>query len=150
MEDALKVFSKMPTRDVVSWNALLGGYAMHGHAKEAVGQFEQMSQEIIEIDGVTFVALLSACSHGGFVDEGLCYFESMGSVYGLSATVEHYACTVDLLGRAGHLQEAKDLIKMMTGKQDSAVWKALLGACRIHGNLEMAQRIAKQVVKLST
>ncbi|CAM6045275.1 unnamed protein product [Sphagnum compactum] len=150
MEDALKVFSKMPTRDVVSWNALLGGYAMHGHAKEAVGQFEQMSQEIIEIDEVTFVALLSACSHGGFVDEGLWYFESMGSVYGVSATVEHYACMVDLLGRAGHLQEAEDLIKMMTGKQDSAVWKALLGACRIHGNLEMTQRIAKQVVKLDT
>jgi pentatricopeptide repeat protein len=79
----------------------------------------------------------------GFVDEGLCYFESMGSVYRISAIAEHYACMVDLLGRAGQLQEAENLIHMMPFKPSAFVWKALLGACRIHGNVEMGERIAE-------
>jgi pentatricopeptide repeat protein len=143
IEDAQRVFNKLPTRNLVSWNAMLGGYAMHGHAKEALEHFQQMCQEGVEVDRVTFVALLSACSHVGLVDEGLCYFESMGSVYRISAIAEHYACMVDLLGRAGHLQEAENLIDTMPFKPSAFVWKALLGACRIHGNVEMGERIAE-------
>jgi len=143
IEDAQRVFNKLPTRNLVSWNAMLGGYAMHGHAKEALEHFQQMCQEGVEVDKVTFVSLLSACSHVGLVDEGLCYFESMGSVYRISAIAEHYACMVDLLGRAGQLQEAENLIDMMSFKPSAFVWKALLGACRIHGNVEMGERIAE-------
>ncbi|CAK9881683.1 unnamed protein product [Sphagnum jensenii] len=148
IEDAQKVFNKMPMHDVVTWTAMLKGYAMHGLGKEALRHFEQMSQAGVEMDQVTFISLLSACTHAGLVDEGLCYFESMGSVYGVPATVEHYACIVDLLGRAGHLQEAEDFISTMSCEPAASVWVALLGACRIHHNMEMGERIAKQLVEL--
>jgi pentatricopeptide repeat protein len=118
----------MHSRNVVSWTALLGGFAMHGHAKEAIAH-EQMCGEGVEPDNVTFVCLLSACSHAGFVDEGLCFFESMGSVYNISARAAHYACVVDLLGCAGHLCEAHDQIKMMSCEASASVWTALIGAC---------------------
>jgi pentatricopeptide repeat protein len=134
--------------DVVTWTAMLKGYAMHGLGKEALRHFEQMSQAGVEMDQVTLISLLSACTHAGLVDEGLCYFESMGSVYGVPATVEHYACIVDLLGRAGHLQEAEDFISTMSCEPAASVWVALLGACRIHHNMEMGERIAKQLVEL--
>jgi len=148
IEDAQNVFNGMATRNVVSWTAMLGCYAMHGHGKEALGHFEQMCQEDIEMDQVTFVALLSACSHAGLVDEGWCYFESMGLVHSISATVEHYACMVDLLGRAGHLQEAEDFINTMSFKPSASVWRALLCACRNHGNMEMGESIAKKLLAL--
>jgi pentatricopeptide repeat protein len=138
----------MTTRDVVAWNTMLGGYAMHGLAKEALELLERMCEEGIEVDNVTLVALLSACSHLGLFDEGMHYYESMGLVYGVSSTVEHYACMVDLLGRAGHLDEAEDLIKTMPFEPNVAVWKALLGACRVCGNVEMGERIAKEVIYL--
>jgi pentatricopeptide repeat protein len=148
IDDAQKVFNKMTTRDVVAWNTMLGGYAMHGLAKEALELLERMCEEGVEVDNVTLVALLSACSHLGLVDEGMHYYESMGLVYGVSSTVEHYACMVDLLGRAGHLDGAEDLIKTMPFEPNVAVWKALLGACRVCGNVEMGERIAKEVIDL--
>ncbi|CAK9234452.1 unnamed protein product [Sphagnum troendelagicum] len=149
LADARKrVFNKMTTRDVVAWNTMLGGYAMHGLAKEALELLERMCEQGVEVDNVTLVALLSACSHLGLVDEGMHYYESMGLVYGVSSTVEHYACMVDLLGRAGHLDEAEDLIKTMPFEPNVAVWKALLGACRVCGNVEMGERIAKEVIGL--
>ncbi len=148
IDDAFRVFNELPTRDIVSWNAMLGGYAMHGHAKEAIGRVQQMCEDGLEIDNVTFVSLLSACSHAGLVDEGLHYLESMSIVYSIPAKLEHYSCTVDLLGRAGHLDDAQDLIKMMPYEPSGSVWKALLGACRIHGNVEMGECIAKKVLEL--
>jgi pentatricopeptide repeat protein len=148
LEDAWRVFNRMPIRDMVSWTAMLGGYAMHGRGKEALRHFEQMCEKGVEIDKITFVSLLSACSHGGLVDEGLHYFESMHLVYGISATVEHYACMIDLLGRSGCLEEAEDLIKIMFCAPHAAVWMALLGACSIHGNVEMGEHVAKQVFEL--
>jgi pentatricopeptide repeat protein len=90
---------------------------------------------------VTFVSLLSACSHVGLVDEGLHYFESI--VCGTSATVEHYTCMVDLLGCAGYLQKAEDLIETMSCKPNSSVWMALFSSCRVHGNTEMGEGICK-------
>jgi pentatricopeptide repeat protein len=131
------------TQYYLSWNAMLAGYAIHGHATEALGHFEQMCQEGLGLDMVTFVSLLSACSHVGLVDEGLHYFESMGLVCGTSATVEHYACMVDLLGCAGYLQKAEDLIETMSCKPNSSVWMALLSASRVHGNTEMGEGICK-------
>ncbi len=148
IEDAERVFNSMPKHDAVCWTAMLGGYAMHGHAKQALRHFKQMCDEGVEINNVTFVSLLSACSHAGLVDEGVHYFGSMSSVYHISPTVEHYVCMVDLLGRAGRLQEAEDLINTISCEPNAAVWMALLGACRVHGNVEMGERIAKRVLEL--
>jgi pentatricopeptide repeat protein len=146
--DAQQVFNSMPTQHVVCWTAMLGCYAMHGHAKEALGHFERMCEEGIQKNDITFVSLLSACSHAGLVDEGLHYFESMSSVYSISATLEHYTCMVGLLGRAGYMHEAKNLINTMSCESDSSVWRALLGACRVHGDLEMGEYIAKKCFEL--
>jgi pentatricopeptide repeat protein len=148
MEDACRVFKKLPSHDVVSWNALLGGYAMHGHGKEVLKNFERMCEEGVQPDDITFICLLSACSHAGLVVEGLCYYASMSTIHKISAKLEHYTCVVDLLGRAGHLQEAEDMIKAMPYNPNVAVWMALLGSCRIHGNVEMAECVAKQVIEL--
>ncbi len=148
MEDACRVFNSMPSHDVFSWNALLGGFAMHGQGKEALVHFEQMCEEGVHPGDVTFVCLLSACSHAGFVDEGLHFYSLMTTVYRIPAKLEHCTCMVNLLGRAGHLQEAENIIQGMPCKPDAAVWIALLGACRIHGNLEMGERVAKRVLEL--
>ncbi|CAM6018630.1 unnamed protein product, partial [Sphagnum balticum] len=148
MEDAWRVFNRMPSRDVVTWTAMLNGFSMHGHGGEAIAHFEQMCEESIEINNITFVCLLSACSHAGLVYEGLCYFDSMNLVYRICPTVEHYTCMVDILGRAGYLHEAEDMIKTMTGEPSIAVWMALLGACRIHGDTEVGECIAKRVLEI--
>ncbi len=148
MEDAWRVFNKMPSHDVVSWNAILGGCAMHGHGKEALKHFEQMCEEGVHPDDITFVCLLSACSHAGLVDEGMCCYASMIEVYMISATLEHYTCMVDLLSHAGHLQEAENIIKVMPCRPHVTVWMALLSACRIHGSVEMGEHIAKVVLEL--
>jgi pentatricopeptide repeat protein len=148
MEDACRVFNTMPAHDVVSWNALLGGFAMHGQGKEALVHFERMCEEGVHPDDITFVCLLSACSHAGFVDEGLRFYALMTTVYRIPAKLEHYTCMVDLLGRAGHLQEAENMIQGMPCKPNAAIWRALLGACRIHGNVEMGERMAKRVLEL--
>ncbi len=137
MEDACTVFNKMPSRD-----AILRGYAMHGHGKEALQHFE-MCGEGVQPDDVTFVCVLSACSHAGLVVEGLCYYLSMSIIYKISAKLEHYTCMVDLLGHAGHLQEAENMIKVMPCNPNMAVQMALLSACRIHGNVEMEEYVAK-------
>jgi pentatricopeptide repeat protein len=147
IEDACKVFNNMSTRNVFAWTTMLGGYAMHGGGHEALGHFERMCQEGVEIDNITFVSLLSACSHAGLVDEGVHFFESTSLVYSVCAAVEHYACMVDLLGRAGCLDEAESLITTMPCEPSGSVWNALLGACRIYGNVEMGERIAKRVLE---
>ncbi|CAK9854889.1 unnamed protein product, partial [Sphagnum jensenii] len=116
LEDAQKVFNRMPRHNVGSWNAMILGHVKCGQGQEALELYQKMQgEEGVQPDPVTFVGVLNAsCSHGGLVCEGLLYFESMGSVYGISATVEHCACMVDLLGRAGHLQEAEDFINTMS------------------------------------
>ncbi|KAH8938576.1 hypothetical protein BDL97_16G091400 [Sphagnum fallax] len=148
MKDAWRVFNKMPSRDVGSWNAMLGGCAMHGHGKEALQLFGRMGEEGVQPNDITFVCLLSACSHAGLVDEGMDCYASMTTVHMISPKLEHYTCIVDLLGRAGRLQEAENMIMMMPGKPYVAAYKALLGACRIHGNMEMGERIAKIILQL--
>jgi len=148
MEEAWSVFKKMPSCHAVAWTAMLNGYAIHGHGQEAIAHFEQMCEEGVELDNIALVCLLSACSHAGLVDEGLCYFNSMGSVYSISPTVEHYACMVDLLGRAGYLQEAEGFISMLPSQASPSLWRSLLGACRIHGDVDMGECIAKRLLEL--
>jgi pentatricopeptide repeat protein len=146
--DAQQVFNEMPAHNLITMNSMLGGYAMHGEGEEALGHFEWMCQEGAEMNTVTFVSLLAACSHADLMDEGLHYFGCMGLVYGISATVEHYACLVDLFGCAGCMHQAEELIEVMSCAPDISIPKALLSACRVHGNVEMGEQIAKRVFEL--
>eukprot|EP01018_Ginkgo_biloba_P009787 Gb_07730 [translate_table: standard] len=148
IENARNVFDKMPERNFISWNAMIGGYAMHGCGKEALQLFEQMQHSGMNPNHVTFVSVLSACCHAGLVDDGWQYFNSMSRDYHVTPAVEHYGCMVDLLGRAGHLDEAEDLINKMPMKPNDVVWGSLLGACRIQANVEMGERVAKRLFEL--
>ncbi|KAH9576291.1 hypothetical protein CY35_01G154600 [Sphagnum magellanicum] len=148
IEDARKVFHKMQSQDVVTWTAILGGFAIHGHGREALKHFEQMGKEGVQLNNITFVCLLSASSHAGLVDEGMCCYASIITDHMISAKSEHYTCMINLLGHAGHLQEAENMIKAMPFKPDVTSWKVFLGACRNHGNVEMGEHVAKRVLEL--
>ncbi|KAL2323079.1 hypothetical protein Fmac_027458 [Flemingia macrophylla] len=145
---AREVFDCSEEKSVVSWTVIIGGYGIHGHGKVAVDLFDEMVESGVRPDETVFVTILSACSHAGLTDRGLGYFEEMKMKYGVKPGPEHYACVVDLLGRAGRLEEAMDLIKSMKVKPDGAVWGALLGACKIHKNVELAELAFKHVVEL--
>lgn len=145
---ARAVFDAMPEKTVVSWTAVIGGYGMHGQGELAVELFEEMLQAGIRPDGAAFVSVLSACSHAGLTDEGFKYFNAMEKKYLLQPGPEHYSCMVDLLGRAGQLQKALDLIHTMRVHPDGAVWGALLGACKIHKNVELAEMAFERVIEL--
>ncbi|KAL8518005.1 hypothetical protein ACS0TY_009336 [Phlomoides rotata] len=132
-------------RYLVSWNSLITAYASHGRGMEAVQTFESMIQTGIRPDGITFTGLLSGCSHFGLVDIGLGYFESMSSVYSVERKYEHYACIVDLLGRAGRLVEAYNLITRMPMQPAGSVWGSLLAAGCRHRNLEISELAAKEL-----
>ncbi|XP_058077928.1 pentatricopeptide repeat-containing protein At5g66520-like [Magnolia sinica] len=148
LEMALEVFNQMQRREVFEWNAMIGGLAMHGHANEAIELFSRMQADMVRPDKITFVGVLSACAHAGLVEEGQQYFNSMKHVFGVEPTVEHYGCLVDLLGRAGLLDEAESVIQRMWMKPNAAIWGALLGACRIHGNVELGERVGKILLEL--
>lgn len=142
------IFEKMPTKNKVSWNSIILGLGMHGRTDEMFGFFKRMKELDIEPDYATFTALLSACSHTGKVDMGWKYFESMVDEYKLEPKLEHYTCMVDLLGRAGHLKEAYDLIMAMPCVTDDRIWGSLLGSCRSHGDKELAEVVAKKIFQL--
>ncbi|CAA7395957.1 unnamed protein product [Spirodela intermedia] len=147
---ALKVFYEegISKRTVWPWNAMLGGFAIHGMAGDAVDLFERMRSERIAPNKVTFISLLSACSHGSFLDEGRTYFELMKGVYGIDPEIEHYGCMVDLFGRAGLLNEAEEFISLMPISPDFIIWSALLNACRIHRNIDRAERVGRIIKEL--
>jgi pentatricopeptide repeat protein len=145
---AQQLFNEMPRKSIISWTALITGYGMHGHGDVAVNLFQMMVSKGIRPDNVAMVGLLSACSHAGLYDEGRKYFSAMESAYQLRPTLEHYTCIIDLLGRAGRLEEARELISSMPMAADGAVWGALLGACKIHKNVEIGEEAFKHVIKL--
>ncbi|KAM3289094.1 hypothetical protein P3S67_017381 [Capsicum chacoense] len=141
------VFDRIENRDVASWNTMILGYGMLGDLHTAVDMFEAMREDGVEHDSVSYIAVLSACSHGGLVDKGKKYFNDM-----LARNIEpsqmHYACMVDLLGRSGLMDEAINLITGLPFKPDSNVWAALLGACRLHGNVDLGSWAAEHLLKL--
>ncbi|KAF5462388.1 hypothetical protein F2P56_018398 [Juglans regia] len=147
IDAALVVFESMPKKNLVSWNSIIGGYARHGLATRALEEFERMIKGGVRPDGVTFVNVLSACGHGGLIEEGEKYFNSMVE-YAIKAGVEHYACMVDLYGRAGKLEKAEELIRRMPFEPDVVVWGALLGASGLHSSLEFGQIAADGICKL--
>ncbi|XP_057835660.2 pentatricopeptide repeat-containing protein At1g11290, chloroplastic [Cryptomeria japonica] len=142
------LFNKMPKRNLASWNVMVAAYRIHGLAKDALALFVQMQQIGIRPDHITFICVLSACSHAGLVDEGRRCFDSMTIEYCITPEMKHYACMVDLLGRSGHLDEAHDFIKKMPLEPDASVWGALLGACRIHNNIKLGEHAANCLIEL--
>ncbi|XP_031277814.1 pentatricopeptide repeat-containing protein At4g21065-like [Pistacia vera] len=144
---ARKLFERLREKRVVSWNAMITGYAMHGHATEALELFEKMKNEA-RPDHITFVGVLSSCSHRGLLDEGRNFFESMMRDYRIDPTVQHYTCMVDLLGHSGQLDEAYNLIMQMRVMQDSGVWGALMNSCKIHGYVELAELALEKLIEL--
>ncbi|KAL6348077.1 hypothetical protein AAG906_037806 [Vitis piasezkii] len=136
--DAMSLFYQVPRESSVTWNAIISCHGIHGHAEKTLKLFGEMLDEGVKPDHVTFVSLLSACSHSGFVEEGKRCFRLMQE-YGIKPSLKHYGCMVDLLGRAGYLEMAYDFIKDMPLQPDASIWGALLGACRIHGNIELGK-----------
>ncbi|KAE8667239.1 Pentatricopeptide repeat-containing protein [Hibiscus syriacus] len=135
-------------KDVISWNAIIGGYASHGYALEALEFFESMKKSNVQPTYITFISVLSACTHAGLVDEGWAYFKSMVSEYGIEPRIEHYASLVDNVARHGQLEEAMYLIKSMPFGPDKEIWGALLSACRLHNNAELARVAAEALMRL--
>ncbi|KAK7284746.1 hypothetical protein RJT34_19499 [Clitoria ternatea] len=148
MEKAVQVFEQLREKDVLCWTALIAGMAMHGYAEKALVCFSEMLTERLVPRDITFTAVLTACSHGGMVDRGLEIFESMKRDHGLEPRLEHYGCMVDLLGRAGKLAEAEKFVLEMPVKPNAPIWGALLGACRIHRNVEVGERVGKILVQM--
>lgn len=142
------VFDNMKNRDVVSWNSLISIYGMHGFGKKAIQVFENMIHQGVSPSYISFLTVLSACSHAGLVEEGKILFESMLSKYRIHPGMEHYACMVDLLGRANRLDEAIKLIEDMHFDPGPTVWGSLLGSCRIHCNVELAERASTMLFEL--
>ncbi|KAL7160736.1 hypothetical protein ACSBR2_041404 [Camellia fascicularis] len=145
---ARAVFDNMYHRNAVSWTSLMTGYGMHGRGEEALQVFDEMRRAGLVPDGVTFVVLLYACSHSGMVDQGIKIFNRMRLEYGVVPGVEHYACMVDLLGRAGRLNEAMKLIEGMPMEPSPIVWVALLSACRTHAHVEFGEYAANKLLEL--
>lgn len=149
VEAAYEIFNKMKGRNIVSWNTMILGLAMHGHGDEALELFSKMLEEKLATPNeVTFLGVLCACSHGGMVEEGRRYFDIMRRDYNIQPTIKHYGSMVDILGRAGLVEEAYQLIKSMPIESNSIVWRTLLAACRVHGNLELAEQVRQHLLEL--
>ncbi|KAM0008245.1 putative tetratricopeptide-like helical domain superfamily [Helianthus debilis subsp. tardiflorus] len=148
LQSASKIFKESDNRNVVLWTSIISCYASHGEGMETIRLFEMMVNEGIKSNEVTFVAVLTACSHAGLIDEGCSYFTLMKDVYGIKPEVEHYTCMVDLLGRAGRLNEIKGFIYENNISHTSAVWKAFLSSCHQHNNFEMAKWVCRKLYEL--
>ncbi|ONK80456.1 uncharacterized protein A4U43_C01F17900 [Asparagus officinalis] len=145
---ARKIFDRIIDKDLISWTVMIAGYGMHGHGREAINAFKEMRCQGIEPDGACFISILYSCSHSGLIDEGWRFFNIMKHEYKIEPTVQHYACMVDLLSRAGRLTKAYNFITSMPIKPDSAIWESLLRACRIHRDVKLAERVAEHVFEL--
>jgi len=147
---ARRVFNTMPERTVISWNAMLVGYSKHGMASDLVELFKLMrAEDKVNPDSVTFLAVLSGCSHGGMEEIGLQIFDEMlMQKYGFEPNIEHYGCVVDLLGRSGQLEKALKFIRAMPFEPTAAIWGCLLGACRVHSNVDVGEFVGHQLLKI--
>lgn len=142
------IFDKMEFQDTVSWTAMIMAYALNGHARDAISFFEKMEMEGVKPNSGSFLAVLTGCSHGGLVDEAQVFFERMTRDYAIPPGIEHYAAVSDLLGRAGRLDEAYEFIYKMHIKPTEAIWLALLSACRVYKNVELAEKVMKEVLRI--
>ncbi|XP_039025024.1 pentatricopeptide repeat-containing protein At1g06140, mitochondrial-like [Hibiscus syriacus] len=147
---AQKLFAQMPLKNVVSWSAMINAFGIHGLCSEALACFNQMRSKNQVPNSVTFVSILLACSHSGKVEEGWRFFKEMTQDYGIVPTQEHYACMVDLLGRARKIEEVLSFIDSMPIEPDASVWGSLLGACRMHRRVELAENVSDKLLPLET
>ncbi|XP_022637952.1 pentatricopeptide repeat-containing protein At3g29230-like, partial [Vigna radiata var. radiata] len=149
LDAASEVFSGMMVkRDLVSWNSMIQGFALHGHGKKTLELFSRMVDEGFQPDRCTFIGLLCACTHAGLVNEGRKCFYSMEKMYGIVPEIEHYGCMVDLLGRGGHLEEAFTLLHSMPMEPNAIILGTLLNACRMHNDVDLARAVCEQLFKL--
>ncbi|CAA7406654.1 unnamed protein product [Spirodela intermedia] len=146
IEIACEIFDRIPNKDVVSWNVVISGLAIHGRGELALEKFSQMQREGLKPDDITFIGVLSACSHVGLTEEGRRHYRNMRRVYGIIPKLEHDGCMVNLLCRAGMLEEAKEFIRGMAAEPGGEVWGALLGGCAVFDELELAARAAGQLL----
>ncbi|CAN6448835.1 unnamed protein product [Victoria cruziana] len=147
-DSAAKIFHCILHKDAFTWTAMIAGLAMHGQGKDALDLFEAMLRAGVHPDEVTYMAVISACSHAGLVQKGCGYFECMTTLHGIQPSEEHYGCMADLLSRAGLLEEAEKLVESMPVRPNMAIYTALLSACRIYRNDDLARRITKKIVEL--
>ncbi|XP_057956824.1 pentatricopeptide repeat-containing protein At5g19020, mitochondrial [Malania oleifera] len=149
---ALDLFYKIRgnVSSVSPWNAIICGLAMHGHADMSLQIFSELQQVHIKLNSITFIGVLSACCHAGLVEVGEQHFMSMKNLYNIDPNIKHYGCMVDLLGRAGRVEEAEELIRSMPMEADVVIWGTLLAACRKHGNVEIGERAAESLSRLDT
>ncbi|KAJ4907711.1 Pentatricopeptide repeat-containing protein [Raphanus sativus] len=145
---ALEEFERVSERNVVTWTTIITGLATHGLGGEALTMFNRMVEAGVRPNSVTFIAVLSACSHVGLVDLGKRLFTSMRSEYGIEQNIEHFGCLIDLLGRAGRLKEAEEVSKSMPFEANAAIWGSLLAASNVHHDLELGERALNQLIKL--
>lgn len=150
LSNAENVFRVMVSREVCTWNAMISSLASNGREKKALDMFEKMKLHGLKPNSITFVAVLTACARGKFVREGLELFQSMWRDFQVEPLMKQYGCVIDLLGRAGHIKEAAEVIRNMPFQPDASVLGAFLGACRIHGAIELGEEIGKKVLKLQT
>ncbi|KAJ8765038.1 hypothetical protein K2173_010514 [Erythroxylum novogranatense] len=148
LEDANSVFNRMSEKDVISWSSMIAGLAQNGYSRQALKLFESMKVSGIKPNYITIVGVLFACSHAGLVKDGWYYFRSMKELFGIDPGREHYGCMVDLLGRAGKLDEAVGLISEMGCEADAVTWRTLLAGCKVHRNVDLAIHAAKEVLRL--
>lgn len=146
VERAYEVFKEMQKKDTLAWTAMISVLALHGFSQEALNLYEEMEKSGVKPNHVTFVGLLSACAHSGFVDEGRWCFDAMKRIHSIEPQVHHYACMVDILSRAGLFEEAEGLIRSMPMKPDKFVWGALLGGCQMHAKVELGERVAIHLI----
>ncbi|WOK95206.1 hypothetical protein Cni_G03913 [Canna indica] len=149
LDKAHRVFDGMRRRDNFTWNSMITGLGIHGHADEAISLFERMLMAGVQPNSISFLGLLMGCSHHGLVEDGLKYFQLMSSAYNIKPDLKHYGCMVDMFGRAGKLDKALEFINDLSCKDDPVLWRTLLNASRIHGNLEMGEIAIQNLVKLS-
>nr|UPT49184.1 pentatricopeptide repeat protein AaPPR1130 [Agave angustifolia] len=150
LDDSYKVFLLMGARqqNLITWSTLISCFGVHGKVKEALTFYNEMLAQGFWPNPITFISILSSCSHSGLVDEGRALFDSMTRDYGIEPSVEHYACMVDLLGRAGQIREALRLIEDMPMEPAASVWGALLSACAMHRSIEVAEVAAHKLFEL--
>ncbi|CAL0300886.1 unnamed protein product [Lupinus luteus] len=141
MQMGIRIFNMLMHKDVISWGTVICGLAMNGHGKQAVQLFSHMLIHGVPPDDVTFIGLLSACSHEGLVNEGIMFFKAMRDTYGIVPQMKHYSCMVDMYGRAGLFEEAKAFLRGMPVEAEGPIWGALLQACKNHGNEKMSEWI---------
>ena len=146
--ESQKVFNETPERTQFAWTAMISAYARHGDYESVIKFFKEMEMEGVRPDSITFLSVLTTCGRKGMVDVGRQLFDSMVKEYQIEPSPEHYSCMVDMLGRAGQLEEAEDLVGQIPGQPGMSVLQSLLGACRIHGNVEMGERVADALMEM--